>query len=167
MLDPNRSKRAHLFHPENQVFGVTRGRSGTQEPHIKGVPPRVVLSEWSSHMKKLMLICFALALVMSLLALAQEATKPDEMKQDTMKAEKASAKAVSLTGNISADGKTFVDKDNKSWTVSNPEALKGHEGHAVTLKVHEDAAKNEIHVVSVKMAKGEMKESTKKDEMKK
>src|SRR5437016_7042124 len=166
MLDPNRSKRAHLFHPENQVFGVTRGRSGTQEPHIKGVPPRVVLSERSSRMKKLMLICFALALVMSLLALAQEATKPDEMKH-TMKAEKASAKAVSLTGKISADGKTFVDKDNKSWTVSNPEALKGHEGHAVTLKVHEDAAKNEIHVVSVKMAKGEMKESTKKDEMKK
>src|SRR6266513_4639989 len=73
----------------------------------------------------LMLICFALALVMSLLALAQEATTPGEMKQDTMKAEKASAKAVSLSGKISADGKTFVD--NKSWTVSNPEALKGHE----------------------------------------
>ena len=116
-------------------------------------------------MKKLMLICFALALVMSLLALAQEATKPGEMKQDTMKAEKASAKAVSLSGKISADGKTFVD--NKSWTVSNPEALKGHEGHEVKLKVHQDAAKNEIHVVSVKMATGEMKESTKKDEMKK
>src|SRR5205814_8497261 len=108
----------------------------------------------------LMLICFALALVMSLLALAQEATKPGEMKQDSMKAEKASAKAVSLSGKISADGKTFGD--NKSWTVSNPEALKGHEGHEVKLKVHEDAAKNEIHVVSVKMAKGEMKESTNK-----
>src|SRR5438128_10015900 len=112
MLDPNRSKRAHLFHPENQVFGVTRGRSGTQEPHIKGVPPRVVPSERSSRMKKLMLICFALALVMSLLALAQEATKRGEMKQDTMKAEKASAKAVSLSGKISAAGTTFVDKHN-------------------------------------------------------
>jgi len=119
-------------------------------------------------MKKLMLISFALALVMSLLALAQEATKPGEMKQEPMmKAEKTSAKAVSLSGKVSADGKTFVDKDNKSWTVSNPEALKGHEGHEVTLKVHEDAAKNEIHVVSVKMGKSEMKESTKKDEMKK
>ena len=117
-------------------------------------------------MKKLMLIFFALALVMSLLALAQEATKPGEMKQEPMKAEKAS-KAVSLSGKVSADGKTFVDKDNKSWTVSNPEALKGHEGHEVTLKAHEDAAKNEIHVVSVKMGKGEMKKSTKKDEMKK
>ena len=75
-----------------------------------------------------------------------------------MKAEKTSAKAVSLSGKVSADGKTFVDKDNRSWTLSNPEALKGHEGHEVTLKAHEDAAK---------MAKGEMKESTKKDEMKK
>jgi hypothetical protein len=118
-------------------------------------------------MKKLILISFALALFMSLLALAQEATKPGEMKQEPTKAEKASTKAVSLTGKVSADGKTFVDKDNATWTVTNPEALKGHEGHEVTLKVHEDVAKNEIHVVSVKMGKGEMKESTKKDEMKK
>jgi hypothetical protein len=63
------------------------------------------------------------------------------------------AKAVSLAGKVSAGGKTFVDKDNKSWTVTNPEVLKGHEGHEVTLKAHEDAAKNEIHVVSVKMGK--------------
>src|SRR5690348_14263526 len=116
-------------------------------------------------MKKLMLISFALALVMSLLALAQEATKPGEMKQETPKAEKASPKAGSLSGKVSADGTTFVDKDNKSWTVSNPEALKGHEGHEVTLKAHEDAAKNEIHVVSVKMGKAKMKD-TKKDETK-
>jgi hypothetical protein len=112
-------------------------------------------------MKKLVLMSFAVALVTSLLALAQETTKPGEMKQDTPKAEKASAKAVSLVGKVSADGTTFVDKDNKSWTVSNPEALKGHEGHEVTLKVHEDSAKNEIHVVSVKMGKAEMKETQK------
>jgi hypothetical protein len=116
-------------------------------------------------MKKLALISFVLGLVMSLLALAQETAKPSEMKQDTMKGEKASAKAVSLSGNISADSKTFVDEDNKSWTVTNPEALKGHEGHEVTLKAHVDAAKNEIHVVSVKMGKAEMKETKKKDEV--
>ena len=63
-------------------------------------------------MKKVMLISFALALVMPLLALAQEATKPGEMKQEPMKAEKTSAKAVSLSGKVSADGKTVVDKDN-------------------------------------------------------
>ena len=118
-------------------------------------------------MKKILLVSFALALVVSLLALAQETTKSGAMKQETTKAEKMSAKAVTVSGTVGADGTTFVDKDNKSWTVTNPEALKGHEGHEVTLKAHEDAAKNEIHVVSVKMGKGEMKESTRKDEMKK
>ena len=117
-------------------------------------------------MKKLILISLGLTLVASLLAFAQETAKPGEMKQDTMKTEKTSAKAVSLSGKISADGKMFVDKDSKSWTVTNPEALKGHEGHEVTLKAHVDAAKNEIHVVSVKMGKDEMKETKNKDEMK-
>jgi hypothetical protein len=112
-------------------------------------------------MKRLILISFAVALVTSLLALAQETAKPGEMKQDTTKAEKASTKATSLSGKISDDGKTFVDKDNKSWTVTNPEALKGHEGHEVTVKAHVDSAKNEIHIVSVKMGKEEMKETKK------
>jgi hypothetical protein len=116
-------------------------------------------------MKKLILISFALALLTPFLALAQDTAKPDETKQDTMQAEKTSAKAVSLSGKISADGKTFVDKDNKSWTVTNPEALTGHEGHEVTLKAHVDAAKSEIHIVSVKMGKDGMKETKKKDEM--
>jgi hypothetical protein len=60
-------------------------------------------------MKKLMLISFALAFVMSLLALAREATKPGEMKQEPMKSEKASANAVSVSGKVSADGKTVSD----------------------------------------------------------
>ena len=105
--------------------------------------------------------------MVSLLALAQETTKSGAMKQETPKAEKMSAKAVAVSGTVSADGKTFVDKDNKSWTVTNPEALKGHEGHEVTLTAHVDAAKNEVHVVSVKMGKSQMKDATKKDEMKK
>ena len=46
-------------------------------------------------MKRFILISFALALVTSLLALAQETAKPGEVKQDTMKAEKASTKATS------------------------------------------------------------------------
>jgi membrane protein implicated in regulation of membrane protease activity len=117
--------------------------------------------------KKLLLVSFALALVVSLLALAQETTKSGAMKQETTKAEKMSAKAVAVSGTVSADGKTFVDKDNKSWTVTNPEALKGHEGHEVTLTAHVDAAKNEVHVVSVKMGKTQMKDATTKDEMKK
>jgi hypothetical protein len=112
-------------------------------------------------MKKLLVLSFACALLTSLLALAQETNKPDYTKPDATQAEKA-AKAVSLSGKISADGKTFVDKDGKSWTVGNPEVLKGHEGHEVTLKAYPDPAKNEVQVVSVKMAKDEMKDETKK-----
>jgi hypothetical protein len=118
-------------------------------------------------MKKLMLVVFMLGLFLSVMAVAQYTTQPGTMNQEPAKAEKASAKAVTLSGKISADGRTFVsDKDNKTWTVSNPEALKGHEGHEVMLKAHVDEAKNEIHVTSVKMGKGEMKE-TKKEETKK
>ena len=79
-------------------------------------------------MKKLLLVSFALALVMSLLALAQEYPQSGA-KQETPKADKMSGKAVAVSGTVGADGTTFIDKDNKTWTVTNPDALKGHEGH--------------------------------------
>jgi hypothetical protein len=97
-------------------------------------------------MKKLMTICLALGLLMCSVAVTQ-----DSMKQDNMAG--SSAKAVKVTGNISADGKSFVDKDGKSWTIQNPDAIKGHEGHHVTLTAHVYADKGEVHVMSLKMAK--------------
>lgn len=103
-------------------------------------------------MKKLMIISFALALLVSAVAIAQYGAQ----QPDTSKSAPA-MKAVSVTGKISDDGKMFVsDKDSKSWTISNPEAVKGHEGHHVTLQAHVDADKNEVHVVSLKMAKDSM-----------
>src|SRR5512133_333050 len=116
-------------------------------------------------MKKLALILFALVLLASLTAFAQYAGNQAGTGQQPSTTEKASTKAVTLSGKVSDDGKSFVsDKDNKSWTVSKPEALKGHEGHEVKVKAHEDAAKNEIDVVSVKI-KGESKAATKKHHM--
>ena len=103
-------------------------------------------------MKKLMIISFALALLMSAVAVAQYgAQPPDNSKSGT------SMTTVSITGKISADGTMFVsDKDSKSWTISNPDAVKGHEGHHVTLQAQVDADKNEVHVVGLKMAKDSM-----------
>ena len=103
-------------------------------------------------MKKLMTISFVLALLMSAVALAQYGSQqPDTGKSGT------SMKAVSITGTISDDGKMFVsDKDGKSWTISNPDAVKGHEGHHVTLQAQVNADKSEVHVMSLKMAKGSM-----------
>jgi hypothetical protein len=45
------------------------------------------------------------------------------------------------------------DKDSKSWTINNPEAVKGHEGHHVTLTAQCNEDKNEVHVMSLKMVK--------------
>jgi hypothetical protein len=100
-------------------------------------------------MKKLMIISFVLALLMSAVAVAQYGgQQPDNSKSGM------SMKAVSITGTISDDGKMFVnDKDGKSWAISNPDAVKGHEGHHVILQAHVDADKNAVHVVSLKMAK--------------
>jgi len=94
--------------------------------------------------KKVMILGFALALLMSAAAVAQ-----DTMKQDSsMKA------TTSVSGKISDDGKSFVsDKDGKTWTISNPDAVKGHEGHHVTLKAQADADKGTVKVQSLKMAK--------------
>ena len=87
-------------------------------------------------MKKLTIISFALTLVLSAVAMAQYAAQqPDNSKSG------ASMKA---------------DKDSTSWTISNPDAVKGHEGHHVTLQAHVDADKNEVHVVGLKMAKDTM-----------
>jgi hypothetical protein len=103
-------------------------------------------------MKKLMIISFAMTLLMSVVALAQYgAQQPDTGKSGT------SMKAVSITGTISDDGKMFVsDKDGKSWTISNPDTVKGHEGHHVILQAQVDADKSQVHVMSLKMAKGSM-----------
>jgi hypothetical protein len=99
-----------------------------------------------NNMKKLMTICFALALTFGV-ASAQD------MQNDNMQAD-ASKKAIQATGKMSDDGKTFVsDKDSKSWTITNPDAVKGHEGHDVTLTAHVYADKNEVHVMSLKIAK--------------
>ena len=106
-------------------------------------------------MKKLLTILFALTLLTALGLAAQDSTaKPDQMKSDTMK-------ATHVTGKISDDGKTFVsDKDGKSWTITNPDAVKGHEGHHVTLKGQVSADKNEINVDSLKMAGDSMKKDS-------
>jgi hypothetical protein len=105
-----------------------------------------------NYMRKLMIASFALATLMSSVVVAQYgAPQPDNTKSGM------SMKTASITGKISDDGKIFVnDKDGKSWTISNPDAIKGHEGHHVTLQAHVDADSNEIKVLSLKMAKDNM-----------
>ena len=104
------------------------------------------------NMKLLVTLCFALSLLMCGVTVAQDTTtKPDNMKA-------ATAKAVKVTGKISEDGKTFVsDKDGKTWTISNPETVKGHEGHHVKLSAQLSSDKNEVEIKSLEMAPDTMK----------
>ena len=108
-------------------------------------------------MKNLMTFSLELTLLLPSVAMAQYGTQPDSGKSD------AAMKSVSVTGKISDDGKTFVsDKDGKSWTITNPDAVKGHEGHHVTLNAHVYADKKEVHVMSLKMAADSMKNDSMK-----
>lgn len=103
-------------------------------------------------MKKVLLLTLALAITMvGVSAVAQD------MSKDSSQMSKAAAPPLkNIKGTVKADGDkiSFVaDKDQKSWDVVNPEALKGHEGHHVLVNAHVYADKNAIHVMSVKMLK--------------
>jgi hypothetical protein len=100
-------------------------------------------------MKKTMAICFALFLLTCGVVFAQ-----DTMNHDDGQKTYASQTPIQLLGTISNTGETFVsDKGEKNWTIVNPDAVKGHAGHHVLLTAHVDADKNQVEVVSLKMAK--------------
>ncbi len=77
----------------------------------------------------------------------------------TTSTEASAGKLHHLKGKISGDGKTFTsDKDGKTCTIVNPDAVKGHEGQDVKLSAHVYPEKNEIHVMSVAGGKSSTKE---------
>ena len=103
-------------------------------------------------MKKLLILALAVSVIFTVAGFAQETS------QDSGMAKVAPAPLKNIKGTVKADGDklTFVaDKDQKSWDVVNPEALKGHEGHHVELSAHVYADKGQIHVMSVKMLKAD------------
>ena len=107
-------------------------------------------------MKRIGVTVFAFVLWMSLAIIAQDtgAQQSAGSSQGTMtSSKKERAKLQHLKGKISDDGKSFTtDKGNKSYTIENSDAVKGHEGHDVRLSGHVDTSANSIHVTSVKMA---------------
>ena len=107
-------------------------------------------------MKRFGAALFAALVWLSLFAFAQyggqQSSTSDQTKTATS-TDSGAGKLHHLKGKISDDGKTFTSsKDSKSWTIANPDAVKGHEGHDVSLSAHVYPDKNEIHVMSVKMA---------------
>ena len=122
-------------------------------------------------MKTFLVLSLAFVLALPLVALAQDpaapsgsqsTAQPGASQAGASQGNDTMAKSGNVKGTISQDGKTLVGDDGKSWTIANPDAVKGHEGHHVELKGSADAASNQIQVSSVKMLKGD-KGSMKKD----
>ncbi|PYV59555.1 MAG: hypothetical protein DMG96_07800 [Acidobacteria bacterium] len=108
-------------------------------------------------MKKLWILVVAVCVVCSMAAVAQDMGKSCDSGKGKMA---ASAPLKTLKGTVKQDGDkiTFVnDADQKSWDVMNPETLKDHVGHHVSVSAHVYADKGQIHVMSVKMVKAKEK----------
>ena len=96
-------------------------------------------------MKRVLIPLLALVMAAATCVMGQE-TKTTKSKSSQASA----AKEVTLRGTISEDGKSFTsDKDQKTLTLVNPEAVQGHAGHHVALTGH--LMGDQIHVMSIKM----------------
>ena len=116
-------------------------------------------------MKRTLTLLCALLFSFSMALAAQSSSGQsdnDTAKQNkkVAKAEKKEAKAAEkgkdmrLTGWVKEEaGKTvFVnDKDKQSWDISNPDAVKGHEGHHVKVKAKLNESDHSLNVEKLTM----------------
>lgn len=99
--------------------------------------------------KKLLLLFLALAIPCAFAQYGQPSSASGESAQ---KASAENPPLKTIKGTISADGKSFTpDKGKESWTLKNPDDVKGHEGHHVNLEAHVYQDTHELHVVKVTM----------------
>jgi hypothetical protein len=62
----------------------------------------------------------------------------------------SSGGSTTMSGKVSNDGKSFTnDKDSKTYHVSNPDALSGHEGQHVVILVRADPDTGVIHITQL------------------
>jgi hypothetical protein len=108
-------------------------------------------------MKQHGIVFVVIAMLLPASSLAQHSSKAAEAKPTGQKTQKASQKAVTLSGQASADGKILVTDDDDIWIVTNPNVLAGHEGQYISVRGQTDSEKNELHVFSAKVAAREAK----------
>lgn len=70
--------------------------------------------------------------------------------QSTVNPVSSPKKAVTISGQLSEDGKTLVGSNDDFWTISNPAVLVGHEGQQITVKCQVSPDKSSIHVFFLK-----------------
>jgi hypothetical protein len=113
-------------------------------------------------MKKLMMICFGIALALPMLAQSQDNSQQQSQPQQqttqpsSQTSQPSQGGATDASGNtqmsgaVSKDGKTFTNSQNsRTYKVDNPDTLKGHEGDNVGILVHVDPDTNTIHIVQL------------------
>jgi type II secretory pathway pseudopilin PulG len=103
-------------------------------------------------MKKTLLLAafLVLSLVLSTAAFAQDNSNSGNNQAQQNSQTSQSSGGQHMSGKVSKNGKTFTDSSsNKSYNVSNPDALAGHEGQPVGLIVHVDPDNNVIHIIQV------------------
>ncbi|MGO9086328.1 MAG: hypothetical protein ACLQBK_13965 [Candidatus Sulfotelmatobacter sp.] len=102
-------------------------------------------------MKTSIVATFAAMLLLSGASFAQEkASSPTSDSATT-----ASAKPLLVAGQVSNDRKILMTDIDSEWSVSNPEALRGHEGRRVMVKCYVDTERNKIQILSVKNAENQ------------
>ena len=91
-------------------------------------------------MKKLVLCFLAVPLLLPVFAFGQNQNA----------AGSSSAKAITISGRVSEDGKSLIAKNGEPWTVANLGALAGHENQQVKIKCLKILADHQLHVLSIK-----------------
>ena len=104
-------------------------------------------------MKAVTLLFAVLALLLSTMANAQNNAQQSgnqAQQQDNQSTQATSGTTQKMSAKVSHNGKKVVsDKDNKSYNVQNPAALKDYEDQDVALVVQIDPDNNTIHIISV------------------
>lgn len=101
-------------------------------------------------MKTSTLITLAIVLAIGTTALAQEKKAPTESQATVF-----TAKPLTVSGKVSADGKAFWTDLDSEWSVINAETLKGLEGRFVRIKCFVNSESNSIKVLWVKKDSGQ------------
>ena len=108
-------------------------------------------------MKKLLLICIVLSLVLFMVTISSAGSKKAETVNGYVSDSQCGAKGAvagqeECTKKCAEKGAKLVvvtDSDKKVLAVDNPDTLKGHEGHHVAVTGHVEG--DSIHVETVKM----------------
>jgi hypothetical protein len=115
-------------------------------------------------MKKWLFTLLAVSFFMPVAGLAQHSSKAAETTPAGTTRALVRQKAVTISGQVSHEGKTFVSEEGDIWSVSKPSILAGHQGQQVSVKCQVHSENNEIYVLSVEAALQGVKSASNKSD---